>query len=94
MHACFTSVQLSCDRGTCEAPSPCSLITNEHNFVSVQPHHLLQPLQVALPTMKHWSIPDDLAAIKTYLAFIKALPAWKSTDYGEASILEGWSKHH
>lgn len=49
---------------------------------------------VALKYYKKWELPAELTALAKYMQYIKTLPAWHKSDYGEESIIRSWSKPH
>lgn len=52
----------------------------------------LYHISVALPALKHFSIPAEMKALHSYLAEIKKRESFVRTDYGADAIVAGWNK--
>lgn len=52
----------------------------------------LYHLKIALAHYKNWSIPEELASLRSYIQAVHSLEIFKKTQAEEAVVVKGWAK--
>lgn len=52
----------------------------------------LHQMDLVLKKFKNWEVPEEMKAVKKYIALMRERPSFKATHYDDESVYMGWKK--